>query len=604
MRRIPILAAVLVLGVVTAASAGGPKLRSSHKVRSVKLIRPVTATTVTQGVQRLQSLYTAQQLEKGVYVGAEFCLACHNKPALRNTKHFEALRRPMVQYSLIPGRGVVADYDQNGVDDFEQRLDFNTISSVFDPYKPNAPILSVENGTYYITIGQDKMPVVCTQGGTGDWKQRFLVRVPLSDTADGYSIDNYVSPIQFNEKTHQYVLYHADAWYDGDDQPKFSPSTTEAELAAENSRQYSEKCIGCHTTGIKNLKETASGEWMYTPYVAVLYNQDDPSYFDYDHDGNFDIVNIQCEACHGPGSAHILGGGDPSKIINPSKLTPKAQNEICAQCHLRVKSTPNGTHDWPYNDATNTQWYPGIGQPLSDFWTDAAGYWPDGKTSRQHHQQFLDFSTSAMSTSTDDEVTCITCHDAHGSSNEHMIVEEREDGGLTFKTAVDDNTLCLSCHADDFGIEPDMVADYANNVEAIGEAVRKHTHHPYAPDRKMGLSRCTTCHMPKVAKSAINFDIHSHTFEAIPPEKTLAYQDQGGMPNSCAASCHSLKVNLWGFGITPDIGVWNSTFEVENANELMKYYGPSGAWWDTNKSPGQSQTEAHAKIIEELNRGK
>ena len=82
----------------------------------------------------------------------------------------------MTQYSLMAGKGVVADFDRNGVDDFIQGLDFNEISSVFDRYKPNAPILSVEDGTYYITIGELKMRVVSTQGGTGEWKQRYLLQ--------------------------------------------------------------------------------------------------------------------------------------------------------------------------------------------------------------------------------------------------------------------------------------------------------------------------------------------------------------------------------------------------------------------------------------------
>jgi len=66
------------------------------------------------------------------------------------------------------------------------------------------------------------------------------------------------------------------------------------------------------------------------------------------------------------------------------------------------------------------------------------------------------------------------------------------------------------------------------------------------------------------------------------------YQDQGGMPNSCAVSCHSQKVNLWEFGISDDIAVWNSDFEVMNANELMEYFGPGGLWWDTDQA--QSMT--------------
>jgi len=134
-----------------------------------------------------------------------------------------------------------------------------------------------------------------------------------------------------------------------------------------------------------------------------------------------------------------------------------------------------------------------------------------------------------------------------------------------------------------------MVADYEANREEIAQVVSAHTHHPYAPERTMGLSRCSSCHMPKVAKSAVAFDIHSHTFEPIAPEKTLMYQEQGGMPNACAVSCHSQRVNLWGFGISSDISVWNSDFEVMNATELMEYFGPGGLWWDTTAEESLSR---------------
>jgi len=40
--------------------------------------------------------------------------------------------------------------------------------------------------------------------------------------------------------------------------------------------------------------------------------------------------------------------------------------------------------------------------------------------------------------------------------------------------------------------------------------------------------------MPEVAKSAINYDISSHTFEFISPEKSFLY----AMPNSCTVACH------------------------------------------------------------------
>src|SRR5262249_46285308 len=54
---------------------------------------------------------------------------------------------------------------------------------------------------------------------------------------------------------------------------------------------------------------------------------------------------IDCQRCHGPGRAHVQAAesGRPpaeirSAIVNPSRLTPERQNELCFQCHLESTS--------------------------------------------------------------------------------------------------------------------------------------------------------------------------------------------------------------------------------------------------------------------------
>ena len=55
------------------------------------------------------------------------------------------------------------------------------------------------------------------------------------------------------------------------------------------------------------------------------------------------------------------------------------------------------------------------------------------------------------------------------------------------------------------------------NRDQVAEVVAVHANHPYGAERRMGLGRCVECHMPKIATSAIPYDIRSHTFEAISP---------------------------------------------------------------------------------------
>jgi len=56
------------------------------------------------------------------------------------------------------------------------------------------------------------------------------------------------------------------------------------------------------------------------------------------HDGK----GVTCENCHGPGQAHIDGGGDVSKIFQFSKASPKVITEKCLTCHAAAH--PNFEH--------------------------------------------------------------------------------------------------------------------------------------------------------------------------------------------------------------------------------------------------------------------
>src|SRR5205807_6391183 len=52
---------------------------------------------------------------------------------------------------------------------------------------------------------------------------------------------------------------------------------------------------------------------------------------------------IDCQRCHGPGREHVkaVNAGEPAQkiraaILNPKRLEPERQLEVCMQCHLET----------------------------------------------------------------------------------------------------------------------------------------------------------------------------------------------------------------------------------------------------------------------------
>ena len=94
---------------------------------------------------------------------------------------------------------------------------------------------------------------------------------------------------------------------------------TSAVLPVAAGGQYAENdiCKTCH-------EELWNKHFAGTPHSALLKG---------DQHG--------CQSCHGPGQAHVEGGGDITKIIRFETLTPAQTAAICTKCHQSSLETQN-----------------------------------------------------------------------------------------------------------------------------------------------------------------------------------------------------------------------------------------------------------------------
>ncbi len=174
---------------------------------------------------------------------------------------------------------------------------------------------------------------------------------------------------------------------------------------------------------------------------------------------------IDCQRCHGDGTNHatLAGSGRASPdairsaILNPARLTPQRQMEVCMQCHLETTSSPLPASIVRYERGPFS-YRPG--EPLDDFMLHF-----DYAPGTGHDDRFeitgsvYRLRKSACFRSSNGALTCTTCHDPHQ-------VPEKADAALHF-TAV-----CRQCHG-----------------QAIDRLV--------SAGRHTAFTECVSCHMPK-----------------------------------------------------------------------------------------------------------
>ena len=101
----------------------------------------------------------------------------------------------------------------------------------------------------------------------------------------------------------------------------------------------SEHAISSYSKYIEIPGATSSGSETCTTCHAEIAK-------DYRH-AFHNQQGIECEQCHGPGSLHVQGGGDVSKIISFKRRSATDANGVCLSCHARdanIRNWVSGPH--------------------------------------------------------------------------------------------------------------------------------------------------------------------------------------------------------------------------------------------------------------------
>jgi len=285
------------------------------------------------------------------------------------------------------------------------------------------------------------------------WKQRYVTEFPSGAL--------HILPVQWNVKTQEWVDYHG--------LDKYKPG--DGKYWSDKQRTYQFKCTGCHNTNSQINYDEA------TDTFKTIWTE----------------KGIGCEACHGPGSNHIIADipDKSTTVINPAKIPdPRRAAMVCGSCHTRGNSA-DGRFEYPAG------YKPG-GQ-LNFLFDEKPGVYPDGSP-KEHHQQYNDWELGEHAVA---GVMCWHCHDPHakGKANKNQL-------------KLPGSVLCKSCHT-------------------VVESKGVHGIH--------SINNCVGCHMPNTAKSAVKGDIRSHQFKVVSPELTIKEGgDMEKQPNSCNL-CHYHK---------------------------------------------------------------
>jgi predicted CXXCH cytochrome family protein len=227
---------------------------------------------------------------------------------------------------------------------------------------------------------------------------------------------------------------------------------------------------------------------------------------------------IDCQRCHGPGRDHIRAAEEDSDseiirkaIVNPRRLSPERNLEVCMQCHLESTS-----FRLPYSvrRAERSLFSYRPGEPLGDYmihFDHAAGTGHDDKF--EIVNQAYRLRKSACFNDNNSAMTCTTCHNPHDTPHGEQV--------SSHYTAV-----CQNCHV--------------TRIKGLTAKGR----HPVSTD-------CVSCHMPKRrAEDVVHVVMTDHYIQRRKPARDLTAplaekHDEVGSRTTTPATAYQGEVALY-----------------------------------------------------------
>ena len=209
-------------------------------------------------------------------------------------------------------------------------------------------------------------------------------------------------------------------------QDKKAPATPSAQTAKAAKAEYSQAgstYVGAETC--KTCHEDLYNGWEKSPHWKQTFKEGG-------------IAKHGCEDCHGPGSAHVEGGGDTSKIFIFKDHSTKEINDRCLTCHAGSTEHMN---------ASNSE------HTRADVSCISCHSPHKGKESNYllvksqpelcytcHLQQKAQFEMPFHHRVNEGLVQCSDCHNPHGTAGPKQV-----------RANASQDQVCFKCHTDKQG---------------------------------------------------------------------------------------------------------------------------------------------------------